>query len=227
MTTRSEWVRAWARKGGVVAAVVAAGVVAPDVVFAQTEYEVGVGAGFLVDIPEPFFEQYCESNGAGLTGSAAWRPLSWLSLEGSAIVTGQLGGETCTVPLLAPVPVDTPILETSYDESVEGVDFFETHASLVLEPFAGSPVSPRGRLGVGWIWQKDLFNWVWGLGVRYAFGRYAVYTDVDRWNLEIPELNETVIYRSTGAREVISSETVDRAYRPWVVRFGLEFLFPR
>jgi hypothetical protein len=36
-----------------------------------------------------------------------------------------------------------------------------------------------------------------------------------------------VIYRSTGAREVISSETVDRAYRPWVVRFGLEFLFPR
>lgn len=190
-------------------------------------YDVGVGAGFFGDVPEPFQEPYCETNAAGLTGSAAWRPLRWLSLEGSAIVTGQLGGETCAIPSLAPLPLDTPILETAYEDGVEGVDFFATHASAILEPFAGSPVSPRARIGVGWIWQKDLADWVWGLGVRYTFGRYALYTDVDRWNLSVAQVNETVIYRLGGGREVVSSENVDRTFRPWVARFGLEFLFPR
>jgi hypothetical protein len=106
------------------------------------QYDVGVGAGFVIDVPEPFQEEYCEAKAAGLTGSAAWRPLRWLSLEGSAIVTGQLGGESCAIPGLAPPPLDTPILETSYDDELEGVDFFATHASAILEPFAGSAISP-------------------------------------------------------------------------------------
>ncbi len=191
------------------------------------QYDVGVGAGFVIDVPEPFQEEYCEAKAAGLTGSAAWRPLRWLSLEGSAIVTGQLGGESCAIPGLAPPPLDTPILETSYDDELEGVDFFATHASAILEPFAGSAISPRGRLGVGWIWQKNVFDWVWGLGVRYTFGRYAAYTDVDRWNLSIPQLNETVVYRTGVGREVVASETIDQTFHPWVVRFGLEFVLPR
>jgi hypothetical protein len=191
------------------------------------EFEVGVGAAFFSDLPEPFQEQYCETGAAGLGGSAAWRVVSWLLFEGSAVVTGEVGGQTCGIPGLAPLPMDTPIVETSSDPDLEGVGFFATQAAVVLEPLAGSALSPRARLGVGWIWQKELFQWQWGVGLRYRFGSFALVTDVDRWNMTIPELTETVIYRTGGGREVVSSETIDRAYSPWVLRVGVEFAFPR
>jgi hypothetical protein len=190
-------------------------------------YDAAVGAGFFVDVPEPFQEQYCEARAAGLGGSLGWRALDWLVVEGSALITGQLGGESCTVPALAPIPPDTPLVETSYDEGVEGVDFLATHASLVIEPFRDWSVSPRLRGGAGWIWQKNLPNWTYGAGLVYRFGLYALYTDVDRWNTPIDELQETVIYRTGGGREVQSSETINRTYQSWVVRFGLEFALPR
>lgn len=201
----------------------------PESVSGQSEvrYDVGVGAGFFIDVPEPFLEEYCDVNAAGLGGSIGWRALDWLVLEGSALISGQLGGETCAIPSLAPVPRDTPVLETFNDESVEGVDFFATHASAVVEPFRSWPVSPRLRGGVGWIWQKNLFDWVWGAGLVYRFGPYAFSTDVDRWSIGIDELQETVIYRTGGGRELQSSETITRTYTPWVVRIGLEFAFPR
>jgi len=191
------------------------------------EFEAGVGAAFFGDLPEPFQEQYCEATAAGLRGSAAWRVVSWLLLEGSAVVTGEMGAQICATPGLAPLPMDTPILEVTTDPDLEGLDFFATQAALVLEPLAGSALSPRARLGVGWIWQKQLFQWDWGVGLRYRFGSFALVTDVDRWNMTIPELNETVIYRTGGGREVVSSETIDRAHNPWVLRVGVEFAFPR
>jgi len=191
------------------------------------EFEVGVGAAFFGDLPEPFQEQYCETGAAGLGGSAAWRAVSWLLLEGSAVVTGEAGVQICATPSLAPLPMDTPILEVTTDPDLEGLDFFSTQAALVLEPLAGSALSPRARLGVGWIWPKQLFQWEWGVGLRYRFGSFALVTDVDRWNMTIPELTETVIYRTGGGREVVSSETIDRDYTPWVVRVGVEFAFPR
>jgi hypothetical protein len=164
---------------------------------------------------------------AGLAGSAAWRGFWWFLVEASAVVTGELGGRTCAIADLAPIPPDTPILETTYPSGVEGVGFFATQASIVLEPLAGYAVSPRARIGAGWIWQKELFEWQWGLGLRYRFGSYALVTDVDRWNVTISEFNETVIYRSGGSREVLSSDTNDREYTPWVLRIGVEFAFPR
>jgi hypothetical protein len=208
---------------------VAALVVVPGDGRAQStiRYDVGVGAAFFVDLPEPFQEQYCEANAAGLGGSIGWRALEWLVLEGSALITGELGGGTCAIPSLAPVPLDTPIIETFYDDSMEGVGFFATHASAVIEPFRSRPVSPRVRGGVGWLWQKNLFDWTWGAGVVYRFGPYALSTDVEQWNMDIDQRQETVIYRSGGGRELQSTETITRTYSPWVVRFGVEFAFPR
>lgn len=229
MGDRGGGARRIAHGAGALAIAVVASLLVAQSASAQTgmRYDAAIGAGFFVDVPEPFQEQYCEANAAGLGGSVGWRVLDWLVLEGSALLTGELGGETCAIPTLAPIPPDTPILETSYDEDVEGVDFLTTHVSLVIEPFREWAVSPRLRGGAGWIWQKDLFNWTYGAGLVYRFGRYAFYTDVDRWNTPIDELQETVIYRTGGGREVQFSETITRTYEPWVVRFGLEFAFPR
>ena len=229
MTTSGRVRRAFAHGLAVAAITVLASTARPTGLSGQTElrYDVGLGAGFFIDLPGPFQEQYCEANAAGLGGSLGWRLLDWLVLEGSALITGQLGGETCAIPGLAPLPRDTPIVETFYDQSVQGVDFFATHAAAVVEPFRGWPVSPRVRGGVGWIWQKNLLDWNWGAGVVYRFGRYAFSTDVEWWNVAIDELQETVIYRTGGGRELQSSQTVTRTYRPWLVRIGLEFEFPR
>ena len=229
MTNSGGGARGFARVAVAVAIAVAGMLVGVESASAQsgTRYDASVGAGFFVDVPEPFQEPFCDARAAGLGGSIGWRALDWLVLEGSALLTGQLGGETCTTPGLAPLPRDTPLVETFYDEDVEGVDFLATHASLVIEPFRDWSVSPRLRGGAGWIWQKNLFNWTYGAGLVYRFGLYALYTDVDRWNTPIDELQETVIYRTGGGREVQSSETITRTYQPWVVRFGLEFAFPR
>ena len=228
MSLQIGWGRAHARctVAAAVTALFASLASLPAAAQSTTRYDVGVGAGFFSDVPEPFEERFCEVNAAGLGGSAGWRALDWLVLEASALITGQLGGEDCTLPG-APLPRDTELVETFYDETVEGVDFLATHASAVVEPFRHWPVSPRVRGGMGWIWQKNLFNWTWGAGLVYRFGGYAFYTDVDQWNTAIDELQETVIYRTGGGREVLSSETITRTYTPWVVRFGLEFALPR
>ena len=228
--TTSRWVERGSAHGAALAAfAVFACFLTASSLDAQSvqRYDIGVGAGFFSDVPEPFEEPFCEVNAAGLGGSAGWRVLDWLVLEGSALITGQLGGEDCVLPARAPLPRDTELVETFYDETVEGVDFLATHASVVVEPFRHWPVSPRVRGGAGWIWQKNLFNWTWGAGLVYRFGGYAFYTDVDQWYTAIDELQETVIYRTGGGREVLSSETITRTYTPWVVRFGLEFALPR
>jgi len=188
-------------------------------------FDFGVGAGVFIDYPSQFSDSYCEESAIGVTGTGAWRALRFLAIEGSLSATTGAGEQVCAIPLGAPLPLDTPYTNRSYAEGIEGSGFFATHLSLVIEPFSTSPISPRARLGVGRLWHKSLNNWLWGLGIRYRFGRHSLVMDVEGWNMQIDSELETFIFRSaTGTIELLSTETVSDTVRPYQVRVGWEIV---
>jgi hypothetical protein len=185
-------------------------------------FDLGLGAAFYVDVPEPFSDRYCDESPVGLTGSAAWRVLGWLAVEGNASINGNVGGVSCAIADLAPVPFDVPVVERVWPDEVYGSSFFATHFSAVVEPFSSWSVSPRARIGFGRIWDKDVNDRLLGLGVRYRFGRHALVTDLDAWRFTVLSEEWTVIYRVDGPPEIVSQETIEHDFRPLVVRIGWE-----
>mgnify|MGYP006908241520 FL=1 len=196
--------------------------VAPAALEAQS-YELGLGSVLYADYPEPFGDPYCSEPQIGLGGSAAWHALGWASLEASSTISFG-GGNQCAIADfdLAPTPLDTPIDERRLEDGIRGGRLFESHLSVLFEPWRAAPVSPRGRIGYGRIWGKGLGEWVWGLGVRYRFGRHSMVTDLDWWTVGVPETYERVICPSSGGREVLRSQRVTQSYTPFNVRLGWE-----
>jgi hypothetical protein len=186
-------------------------------------FDVGVGLGAFVDYPPQFSDAGCEGGVVGISTTGAWRALSFLAVEGSLSAATGAGGQTCAIADAIAIPPDTPYTDRRYAEGIEGSGFFATHLSVIAEPFAASPVSPRARLGVGRLWNKSLNNWLWGVGVRYRFGRHSLVMDVEGWNMEIDAEVQTLIYRSaTSTTEILATEIVPETVRPYQVRVGWE-----
>lgn len=195
-------------------------VVGAESVAAQ-DFDVTVGLGSFVDYPGPFSGPYCEQNAAGVAVSGAWRALRTLSLDLTAIAAGGTGTTVCALPLFAPIPPDTPYEQRSYGDHIAGTGLFATNLSAVFEPFPTAPLTPRARLGAGVLWNKELGNWLWGLGIRYRFGRHSFVTDVEGWNLKIERTVNTMILRSaTGTMEVLSTESQDELSSPFFIKIG-------
>jgi hypothetical protein len=184
--------------------------------------DLGLGAVFYVDRPETFTDSPCDGAPAGLTGTASWRALNWLALEGSGSVNGSVGGTTCAIADLIPVPYDVPVVRTVWPDGFRGSSFSTTHLSAVVEPFSTGPVSPRARTGFGRIWNKGVGYRLLGLGVRYRFGRHAFVTDVDAWSFTTREEEWTVVYRADAPPDILSRETIEHDLRLFAVRVGWE-----
>ncbi len=195
----------------------------PATLSGQT-FDLGVNAGFFVDYPHQFSGDYCEQGSAGLALSAAWKARPVLAVEVATVVTTGTPDQLCVLPLsVAPLPTDTPFERGRYADHILDGGLFATNLAVVLEPWPEAPVSPRARLGAGLLWDKELGNWLWGIGVKYRFGRHALTTDVEGWNLEIERFIETVIIpSSTHEPQVLSSYTVDETSRPLLIRIGWE-----
>jgi hypothetical protein len=186
-------------------------------------FDVGVGLGAFIDYPTQFSDAGCDGGGVGISGTGAWRALSFLAVEGSLSATTEAGAQSCAIADLAPPQPDSPYTSRSYAEGIEGSGFFATHLAVIVEPFAASPISPRARLGVGRLWDESLTNWLWGVGVRYRFGRHSLVMDVEGWNMEIDAEVQTLIYRSaTSTTEILATEIVPETVRPYQVRVGWE-----
>lgn len=188
---------------------------------ASQGFDIAVGLGTFVDYPRPFSDPYCEENAAGVAVSGAWRALRTLSLDLTAIAVGGTGATVCALPLFAPIPPDTPYEQPSYGDHIRGTGLFATNVSAVFEPFPTSALSPRARIGAGVLWDKELGNWLWGLGIRYRFGRHSFTTDFEGWNLKIERTVNTMILRSaTGTTELLSTDSYDDISSPFFIRIG-------
>ena len=179
------------------------------------------GSGF-IDYPSEFDEGGCQQGAAGLGGEGRYWPTRWLGLEAGGLFTFSAGTMTCYEPLAlyAPIPVDTPFQRTVYGDELGRRPSFDSSVGIVLEPFRGASVSPRGRLGVARDWTRELNFWFIGAGVRFPFGRHALLMDMERRKYELERFSETVIFRSQGGLEVLSSETETFERTPWMVRVG-------
>ena len=185
--------------------------------------DLGLGAGTFIDYPAQFSERHCPKEPVlGLWGTGTVWITSFIAVEGGAMVAGGDDGQGCVFPTVPPLPSDTPYQQTVIDDQIREATFFSTTAALVLEPFHGSDLSPRGRIGAGKLWGKDLSTWYWALGMRYRFGRHSILMDVERWSFTIPARLETRIRHSTGGLEVLSSVPTPQTERPYHVRIGWE-----
>ena len=108
------------------------------------------------------------------------------------------------------------------DEDLIGRSMFTTTLGLLVEPFHHGDISPRARIGVGRLWNKDLGTWFYGFGVRYRFGRHSLVMDVERWKLTMDASIQTRIFRSNGGLEVLSSEPLEETEKPYQIRVGWE-----
>lgn len=195
----------------------------PTPTTAQT-FETTVALGGFVDYPRPFSDPYCEQNASGLAVSGAWRAKRMLSLDLTAVAATGTGPQTCAMPLFAPTPPDTPFETRRYADAIEGTGLFATNVSAVFEPFPTAPVSPRARLGVGLLWDKELGNWLWGFGIRYRFGRHSFVTDFEGWNLKLERFVDTKILRSsTGHIETLDTDIHTELSSPFMLRIGWSY----
>lgn len=201
----------------------AATTLTPTPTTAQT-FETTVALGSFVDYPRPFSDEYCEQNAGGIAVTGAWRALHALSVDLTAIAVTGTGQQICAIPLFAPLPPDTPYEQRRYADNIRGSGLFATNVSAVFEPFPTSAVSPRARLGAGLLWDKELGNWLWGLGIRYRFGRHSFITDFEGWNLKIERFVDTRIFRSsTGMVETLSTESQTELSSPFFIMIGWSY----
>lgn len=183
--------------------------------------ELGLAAGVFVDYPRPFVDRGCLYEASALTAEARFWTHRIVAVETSMTVTGEVPGRDCAVAdLAAPIPIGVPVRRTVYPESIAGHGFFATTLGIVLEPFRGSPLSPRARLAAGRMWDKELGFWLAAAGMRYQFGRHALVMDVERWKTSIDARLETVVYDGSGGVEVQASEPLSSEYTPYLVRVG-------
>lgn len=190
---------------------------------ASAQIEIGASFDGFVNYPEAFRDgpSSCEPRGAGLTVSGALRLSGVGEVELSNTLTFDAGDNGCGIPLLAPLPPDTPYDALRYSPSVPGPSFTATHLAFVLEPWPDGALSPRVKAGGGLLWNKELGNWLYGFGVRYRFGRHSLLTELEAWNLSFDRYVDTFIYRSaTGQTERLATTEERESARPVAVRVG-------
>lgn len=207
------------------AASAAAGVAAQSGLPRTPRFEAGIGAGVIVDYPRQFSDAVCELNAMSFGADALYRPISFLGIEGSISISGTTEAPCIAVDVSrAPTPIGVPVSRRRYPSEVRGATSFATDLALVVEPFSTGALGPRGRVGIGRLWNKDLGTWFFGAGVRYRFGRHSLIMDLERWMIAIDAFDEVVIYQATGAPTTVSSDPVTELERPYLVRVGWEFV---
>lgn len=186
--------------------------------------EAGVGAGVIVDYPTQFSEDACGPSAVSLGVDAIYRPVPFLGIEGSLVVSDASGGASCVAveASFAPTPIGVPVRRTRYPSSVRGGTSIATNLAMVVEPFSSAPLGPRGRLGVARLWNKDLGAWFAGGGLRYRFGRHSLIMDVERWMIHIDAFDEVVVYQQSGDVTVLSRDRATVSERSYLVRVGWE-----
>lgn len=182
----------------------------------------GLGVGLFADYPADFGGASCEQGAGGMTALIRRAVSTVVSVEAGATVTSGVGLATCALDL-RPAPLDGEVYtRTSLDEAITGESFFATNLSAFVDPFATDPVGPRLRLGVGRLWGKKLWTWVYGAGLRLQLGSNAIVLDVERWNLGYDMRRELLIYRENSADELQSVEILRRSPKPWLFRLSWE-----
>lgn len=186
--------------------------------------EAGIGAGVIVDYPRQFSEDLCRPSALSFGAGAIYRPVPYLGIEGSLVLSDATGQASCVVAeaSFAPTPIGVPVRRTRYPSSVRGGTSIATNLAMVVEPFSSAPLGPRGRIGVARLWNKDLGAWFAGGGLRYRFGRHSLIMDVERWTIHIGAFDEVVVHEQSGGVTIVSSDRVTVSERSYLVRVGWE-----
>lgn len=186
------------------------------------EYTVGLGVGLFAEYPSDFSARYCEEGAGGLTAFMRRSVSAMVSVEAGATVTSGVGVTTCVLPS-SPAPLDGQAYSRpTLDDAIPGQSFFATNVAAVLDPLESRRVSPRFRIAGGRLWDKRLWTWVYGAGVRLRLGSNAIVLDVERWNLAYDLRRELLIFRENGADELQSVQILRQSPRPWLFRLGWE-----
>jgi hypothetical protein len=183
---------------------------------------VGVSVGLFADYPRHFSPQSCEQRAGGVAAKVGREITSLLALEASALVSFGVGELICVFPS-APAPPDGGYFNrATFEDGIVGQSFFATTISALLQPLAKSAVSPHVRIGAGRLWDKKLWTWMFGGGLRVGFGENAIVADIERWNLEYDLNLELWIYRDSGAHELQRVDVLPQRPKPYLFRVGWE-----
>jgi hypothetical protein len=170
--------------------------------------DLSASAGLFADYP------------GGLVTGAARDDTRGLALEASLVASFGIGEVSCAYPG-APAPPDGGLYNrATLDDQVAGQSFVATTLAAVLEPLPHSMVGPRLRLGGGRLWDKRLWTWLYGAGLRFNFGRNAITADIERWHLGYDLSLELWIYRADGPDELQRVEVLPRRSKPYLLRLG-------
>lgn len=114
-----------------------------------------------------------------------------------------------------------PFFRTVYAEGDFGTGSFTPTVSILVEPFRGAPISPRGRVGLGRMLGHGEAVRSLGGGVRYGFGAHALTMDVDWWTLALDVVRETVVLPlSGGPEQVLMRQPFGSDHDMFLVRVG-------
>lgn len=197
---------------------------AQEVVGDGRHLDLSFGGGIFIDYPPQFASSFCnEDRVAGINLGATYRVLSFLGLEGSVLATASVGEQICVLPGLPPVPPGEPFRTLSRPDELKGAGSVSTNFAFLVDPFHAADISPRGRIGWGRFWSKELWGWFYSFGVRYRFGRHALLMDVERWKLTWDVIEETRIRRPSGQLDLLDSHQFEETEKPFQIRVGWEF----
>lgn len=185
----------------------------------------GIAVGMFANYPQDFDSGACESKTAGVRATVMRWLTSAVALEGTATLTGSsgsIGGIACTDALAAPPTPDVPYERVVVDERIRGQTFFATNVAAAVDPLPDRHASPRLRVGAGRLWDKGLWTWTHGVGVRWRLGSHTIVADVERWNLGYDVRAETRVRRVDDSEELLASAVRRRQPRPIFLRIGWE-----
>jgi hypothetical protein len=183
--------------------------------------DLGLSVGVFEDYPRHFIEP-CTATWTGFSATATrWMARS-LAVEGSATLTGTAGAIGCTDALFAPLPIDVPYERVVVDERIRGQSFFATNVGMVFDALPASNVSPRLRLVGGRLWDKGIWTWSYGAGLRFRMGESALIAGIEQWRMGYDVAVETRVARSDQSNELLATRTEREAPDPILFRVGWE-----
>jgi len=184
--------------------------------------QAGLALGVFADFPEPFLPEYCEQGAMGAVGSVGYGVSSHVSLEVQGAVSGGRGGMMCAIPGRPAPPPGSTFDRRTYGDEMEGMSFFTTLVAVVGELTPEARSSARGRIGVGRLWGKGLGMWSLGVGYRFDLGAGRLVLGAERWSFSIPFVQDRILVGSEGQHLVQSSEELEQAEHPLLLRLGYE-----
>ena len=183
--------------------------------------DLGLSVGVFDDYPRHFVEP-CEATWTGVSGTATRWLTRAVGLEGSATLTGNAGGMGCADALFAPPTPDVPYDQTVVDERIRGQSFFATSVGVVADALPASGVSPRFRLVGGRLWDKGMWTWSYGAGLRFRMGDSALVAGIEQWRMGYDVTVETRVVRTDQTVDLLASTTERESPNPIFLRFGWE-----